>query len=79
MADIRDPDAPGRLQFACLAARKEVGRQRSDGHKGSATGKVARWALTAQMRGFDTEEQLFRETIDWRLNVDPEFDKKWVE
>eukprot|EP00047_Mylnosiga_fluctuans_P005291 m.239624 g.239624 ORF g.239624 m.239624 type:complete len:399 (-) comp13508_c0_seq1:80-1276(-) len=30
-----------------------------------------------QMRGFGTEEELFRETIDWDLNVDPNFAQKW--
>lgn len=33
---------------------------------------------TQQMRGFATEEQLFRETIDWDLNVDPDFQSKWM-
>lgn len=30
-----------------------------------------------QMRGFSSEEQLFAETIDWDLNVDPAFKEKW--
>ena len=33
---------------------------------------------TQQMRGFSNEQQLFDETIDWDLNVDPKFQDKWL-